>query len=170
MPKFGDIRVGKNWIKEIYYGCIDCNALRWVPLIKGKPKTKRCRKCNAEYNKKFLNHKHGKESANWKNGWIRNGYKYITISPDDPYISMCKANNAILEHRYVMAKHLGRCLESYEIVHHKNHNKLDNRIENLSLFIQSEHLVDIMITKENNKLKHRIKYLEGILDRENICY
>lgn len=48
--------------------------------------------------------------------------------------------NAILEHRAVAEKMLGRKLRSDEVVHHLNHDKLDNRPENLQVMSRAEHV------------------------------
>lgn len=45
----------------------------------------------------------------------------------------------ILEHRWVMEQTLGRPLESWEQVHHKNHDRLDNRPANLELVTSEQH-------------------------------
>jgi peptide deformylase len=58
----------------------------------------------------------------------------------DGYIEIWNGTARVLEHRYVMEQHLKRKLISEEVIHHINGIKDDNRIENLELCSQSEHM------------------------------
>lgn len=99
----------------------------------------------------------GNKNGQWKGGKHKNslGYTIVCIPYNSPFTSMRKGghDNCILEHRFVMANYLSRCLEPWEIVHHINGKKNDNRIENLEIVSNSKHLT---ITK----LMKRIKELE----------
>ena len=58
----------------------------------------------------------------------------------DGYHVVTANGKAVLEHRLIMSRIIGRDLLSNEIVHHINENKLDNRPENLELMLNTEHL------------------------------
>lgn len=71
----------------------------------------------------------------WKGGVVKTGGGYIAviIPKDWAWPEMTGTSGYILQHRYVMALHLGRPLLKTETVHHINGDKTDNRIENLQL-------------------------------------
>ena len=70
------------------------------------------------------------EDGGYKRHIKRNGYVWLTI----PALSRSNGKKYIMEHRWVMSKHLGRDLFAGETVHHVNGNRQDNRLENLELF------------------------------------
>lgn len=67
----------------------------------------------------------------------RDHHGYIRIYQPTHPNSNC--DGYVHEHRLVMAEHLGRKIESDEVVHHINHIKDDNRLENLELLSKSDH-------------------------------
>lgn len=77
----------------------------------------------------------GHKHPNWKGGRYDNeaGYSLVLLSADDAIAEMRMFNGYVLEHRLVMARHLGRPLLPTETVHHISGDKSDNRIENLQL-------------------------------------
>ncbi len=66
---------------------------------------------------------------------VTNGYRFVKV-PDHPCASQ---QGYIPEHRQVVEAAIGRYVKDGEHVHHINFQKMDNRIENLSVLPRKEH-------------------------------
>lgn len=88
----------------------------------------------------------------------QDGYTRILLEKDDPYYTMADKSGYVLQHRYIMAQHLGRVLTLDEVVHHKNKNKKDNRIENLEILSKGTHY-------KYHRMEWKIKSLEASLNQ-----
>lgn len=82
----------------------------------------------------------GKNHGSWKGGVVvvDKGYVAERIYDDDPMHSMRNSSGYVLQHRLVMARHLGRPLTQTENVHHINGIRDDNRLENLELWTRPQ--------------------------------
>jgi len=154
IPKLGDIKRGKEIGKSerhsfIRQSCVDCGFPRWVQMLKdGTVRVLRCKSCAAKL-----------RQNNWKGGRRGTGHGYIEIKiyPDDFFYPMAKKNGCAVEHRLVMAKSIGRCLHRWEIVHHKNGVKDDNRIENLQLVTDERHKQITILENKINRLEKKVE-------------
>lgn len=62
----------------------------------------------------------------------KDGYYYVYYRAH-PFADK---SGRVLEHRIIMEQKLGRFLQSFENIHHKNGIKSDNKIENLELWVK----------------------------------
>ena len=70
----------------------------------------------------------------WKT--IKKGNYLYGLVPSHPKATK---NGYVLEHRLQIEKKLGRFLNSDEVVHHKDEDKHNNKIENLEVMSRAEH-------------------------------
>lgn len=94
--------------------------------------------------------------CNWKGGRKINKKGHVLVLRKGH--PMADKQGYVLEHRLVMAEHLGRILKSDEIVHHINGIKTDNRIENLKIMTNAEHTkLHHIGSKRNEETREKIR-------------
>jgi len=119
-----------------------------------------CRSCA------LRRHVTGENNSRWNGGrrFAKNGI-FLTVTPNHPFFKMAFKTGSrfqIAEHRLAIAEHLGRCLESWEIVHHINRDNYDNRLENLLLLPnQTQHQSYTLLQVRVSKLEARVTQLEA---------
>lgn len=129
--------------------CPACGKVRTFPLYTLRQQMKRheysghCRSCMLVRARDGFSRWHKKRcdagGARWINGA---GYVMLGVSAiADADLWLFKAMGktmSVSEHRMVMASHLRRPLESWELVDHMNGIKSDNSLNNLRLYVKGK--------------------------------
>lgn len=167
-PRLGDTTSGVNLGKvtratHVWTACPECGKERWAER---RNVAKVCMRCAA-----LGRNLTGEQNPRWKGGvrTDKDGYRYLSVPPEHPFIEMAgrvfihgKYRYSIVEHRLVMAEHLGRPLLPWELVHHLNGIKGDNRIQNLELLqFKKEHLPSMSVQRLVGDLQARVMLLEA---------
>ena len=173
IPKLGDICKAKDLGFSSSHGsatceyveCPGCHNQRLVfSASKKRSKTGLCKICYQKISGERLPPQHrGEHSPAWKGGLLGTGQGYMQrrLFPSDFFYPMANKIGYVLEHRLVMAKHLGRNLHRWKIVHHKNHIRDDNRIENLQLVSDDRHMQITILETRIKHLEERVTMLEA---------
>jgi hypothetical protein len=142
----------QSWIE---FPCSICDAVRSIPIsevkvaIKENRLTGLCGSCCSRLLR-------GPKTYKKKITLLTQKYKLIypsQIPKEDHYL--IEHLDYVFEHRYIMAKYLGRPLLKEENVHHINGNRIDNRLENLELWNT--------IQPTGQRIEDKINYAVSIL-------
>ena len=105
-----------------------------------------CKQCGAKFNPRHKGSKYCRQRCLWDsrkghtpwnkgkgNGWVDSrGYHWC-------YVTEYGERVARRRHRVVMERHLKRKLEPWELVHHKDEDPSNNKIDNLGLTTWGDH-------------------------------
>lgn len=125
-------------------------------MIRAKCSVKNCERpvdsfglCDAHYQRlrrtgdiqpeRPIGYKLGMFNPKWKGGQIKYvGGRILIYVPDHPYPNH-KGGKHVFRYRLVMEQALGRYLLPTEIIHHKNGDVTDDRLENLQVLTKADH-------------------------------
>lgn len=129
MPKFN----GRKWIEEnqgkhfCQCGCGEAIEIKIHHHVRGIPKFKNFHASKAM---PFAFANYGAANGRYKGG------RYIDLNG---YVQVRINGKYYREHRIIIEELTGENLSSDDVVHHKNKNKSDNRIDNLEVMTNSDH-------------------------------
>jgi hypothetical protein len=122
-------------------------------------RTKKTKKKMSLARKKYLKSNNikmnGNKNPNWKGGIMYDKKRKLIYSPNHPRPDFLK--KYCYEYRLIVEKKLGRYLKPNEIVHHKNGDITDNRLKNLQLMTQKEH-INLHRKQGDMNLKYKQKH------------
>ena len=132
---------------------VKCKFCNKSMKLQKSDKTKFCSQiCMGKWNKK--NGTFAMENSPWwRGGRYPDTEGYIHVKCPSHPAADCEGY--VREHRLVIEESIGRYLLPREIVHHKNKNVADNRLENLELMDSKEH------SRMHRLLKARKKNAKG---------
>ena len=120
----------KPSLKNRKYCCFKCYKIS----SKGKRKLPLGFKHSLKTKEFFSLSRKGNNNPCWRGGRIkRRGYNFL-YKPEHPF---CTKQGYIAEHRIIIEKQIGRYLYRWEVCHHINKIKDDNRPQNLMVFISA---------------------------------
>ena len=163
----------RRHILRVPVSCGQCGQQRIIEAAKtsgksGKTFTGVCQTC-CGYTR---NLHHGLSTTeHWQAGrYVMGGYRCVSVSSlsgkefeiaSQMPTTLWNGYASIREHRLVVAVSLGRPLLRTEIVHHRNGDKLDNRLENLEITTHAGHRqLDVKYFQLWQEAKARIAELE----------
>jgi len=127
-----DLGRRKDTMERQRFTCLQCGkeqSRRRIPIGRIYTQQKFCnRACKAAHQRQTALTRFEQEGPTTRH-IKRHGYAWVSI----PSL-VTGVKHAVLEHRYVMSKHLRRELLSEETVHHINGDRKNNDISNLELF------------------------------------
>lgn len=168
----------RTWCASVT--CPKCNHKRWYTLYQLRQFMKRdnfhghCRPCGLkELRSGFLLWAKGKGFGRNKTsgGYITLRASYLEPSDLPMFRAMTPpCAPFVLEHRWNMAKHIGRPLKSWECIDHRDGDKTNNAVSNLRIYVRGKNQEGScnghgtyyhewqMALREIRKLKQRLKH------------